>query len=68
MFTLLQQHAKQYDTDEEELSHRIIWEANRNYVQNHNKHADMFGFTLAMNKFADMVKILYYYRVTKLFL
>ena len=53
----LQQHGKQYDTDEEELSRQIVWEANRNYVQNHNEHADVFGFTLAMNEFADMVKL-----------
>ena len=25
-------------------------------VLNHNEHADMFGFTLTMNEFADMVK------------
>lgn len=39
----------------EELSRRIIWEANRNYVQNHNEHSDIYGFTVAMNKFADLV-------------
>jgi hypothetical protein len=55
----LQQHGKEYDTDEEELSRQIVWEANRNYVQNHNEHADVFGFTLAMNEFADMVIIIY---------
>ena len=25
-------------------------------VLNHNEHADMFGFTLIMNKYADIVK------------
>jgi len=48
------QHGKQYYSNEDELSRRTIWETNRNYVQNHNKQAHMFGFTLAMNKFADM--------------
>ncbi len=38
----------------------MVWEANRNYVQNHNEHADVFGFTLAMNEFADMVIIIIY--------
>ena len=37
----------------------MIWEANKNYVDKHNKHADVFGFTLAMNKFADMVCTIY---------
>ena len=36
----------------------MVWEANRNYVQNHNEHADVFGFTLTMNEFADMVNLL----------
>ena len=50
-----QEHGKQYETEEEELSRRIIWEANKNYVDNHNEHSDIFGFILAMNEFADMV-------------
>ena len=33
----------------------MIWEANKNYVDNHNQNAEVFGFTLAMNEFADMV-------------
>ena len=36
----------------------MVWEANRNYVQNHNEHADVFGFTLTMNEFADMVNLM----------
>ena len=51
----MQEHSKQYETEEEELSRHIVWEANRNYVQNHNEHADVLGFTLAMNEFADLV-------------
>ena len=54
--TPFQQHGKLYDSDDEELSRRIVWESNRNYVQNHNEHADVLGFTLAMNEFADMVR------------
>ena len=51
----LQNHGKDYGSDEEELSRRIIWESNKNYVDNHNEHHEMYGFTLAMNEFADMV-------------
>ena len=47
---------KEYLSDEEELQRHMIWEANKNYVDNHNEHADVFGFTLAMNQFADLVK------------
>lgn len=50
-------HSKRYSSDEEELQRHIIWEANRNYVQNHNEHAAVFGFTVAMNEFADLVRV-----------
>ena len=50
-----QEHEKEYSTDEEELQRHMIWEANKNYVDNHNEHADVFGFTLAMNQLADLV-------------
>ena len=46
---------KSYASDREELQRRIIWEANKRYVDNHNEFADEFGFTLAMNEFADLV-------------
>ena len=50
-----QEHEREYSSDEEELQRHMIWEANKNYVDNHNQHADEFGFTLAMNQFADLV-------------
>jgi hypothetical protein len=52
---LEQENAKEYSSDEEELQRHMIWEANKNYVDNHNEHADVFGFTLAMNQLADLV-------------
>lgn len=55
----LQEHGKEYSSDEEELLRHITWEANKKYVVNHNEHADLFGFTVAMNKFADMVDTQY---------
>lgn len=33
----------------------MIWESNKNYVDDHNKYAEELGFTLKMNKFADLV-------------
>lgn len=47
-------HGKQYGSDGEELHRQTIWEANKKYVDNHNQHADKWGFTLETNKFADL--------------
>ena len=44
-----------YSSDEEENQRHVIWESNKNYVDNHNKHTEEHGFTLEMNKFADLV-------------
>ena len=33
----------------------MIWESNKNYIDNHNTYAEEHGFTLEMNKFADLV-------------
>ena len=46
----------------------MIWEANKNYVDNHNEHADVFGFTLAMNQLADLVFSLASYISMQVFL
>ena len=51
----MQEHGKQYLSAEEELQRQVIWESNKKYVDNHNEHADVFGFTLEMNEFADLV-------------
>ena len=48
---------KKYDTSNIELERQTIWEANKNYVLNHNANADKFGFILAMNEFADLVSL-----------
>ena len=46
---------KVYETKDLELRRQIIWESNKKFVENHNANADKFGFTVAMNKFADLV-------------
>ena len=46
---------KVYETKETELERQIIWESNKKFVENHNANSDKFGFTVAMNEFADLV-------------
>lgn len=48
------EHGRNYATDEEELHRHIIWESHKEYVDNHNENSKIFGFTLAMNEFADL--------------
>lgn len=48
-------YEKNYQTSEEEIQRHIIWEANKKYVESHNEHADVFGFTLEVNEFSDLV-------------
>ena len=41
-------------SDLEDLRRYTIWQSKRAYVNEHNQHADKFGYTLAINKFSDM--------------
>ena len=50
-----QKHGKMYKDELEELRRYTIWRSKRAFVNEHNRHADRFGYTLAMNKFSDMV-------------
>ena len=49
------QHGKSYSSEMEELERHFIWISNLEYVQRHNEYVDVFGFTLAMNRYGDMV-------------
>ena len=49
------QHAKSYSEEREELERHFVWLSNMKYIEHHNANADIFGFTLAMNQFGDMV-------------
>ena len=49
------EHGRVYESDEIELRSHITWEGNRQFVKQHNAHADEIGFTVEMNKFADLV-------------
>ena len=48
-------HGKKYDSQREELERHLVWLSNREYIQQHNVNAELFGFTLAVNHFGDMV-------------
>ena len=48
-------HRKSYDSDLDELERHIVWLSNQKYIESHNSNADMFGYSLAMNSFGDMV-------------
>ena len=50
------EHSKVYSSEREEATREAIWTSNRVYVETHNANAHIHGFTLAMNKFADLVR------------
>ena len=52
------EHEKSYGSQREELERHFVWLANREYINTHNANSDIFGFTLAMNHFGDMVNSL----------
>ncbi len=52
-----QTHKKVYGSLEEELQRHITWQSNKKYIDEHNQHTDVYGFTMAMNEFGDMVCI-----------
>ena len=51
-----QKHGKVYPSELEELRRYTIWQSKKAFVEEHNRHADKFGYTLAVNKFSDMEK------------
>jgi len=53
--TWKEQHGKGYQSEQEELERHFIWLSNKKYIDQHNANSDSFGFTLAMNHFADLV-------------
>ena len=49
-------HGKIYESEREELTRYATWVANKAYIEEHNKHSDVHGFTLKMNQFGDLVQ------------
>ena len=48
-------HRRTYTTSTEELERHLIWVANKKYIDGHNANKDVFGYSLSMNQFGDMV-------------
>ena len=47
------------------IERHVIWQANQQYIDTHNRYNASFGYTLAMNRLGDLVMdrvIEYYYR------
>ncbi len=49
-------HSKQYLSQKEELEKHLVWLSNREYILGHNANADIFGYSLELNHFGDMVQ------------
>ena len=49
------EHGKSYQSQREELERHLVWLSNREYIDSHNANSDVFGFTLALNHFGDLV-------------
>ena len=49
-------HDKAYGSQLEELERHLVWLSNKKYIEQHNANSHLFGFTLAMNHFGDMVR------------
>lgn len=50
------ENEKMYTSDREELERHLIWLSNKKYIDGHNANKDIFGYTLAMNQYGDMVR------------
>lgn len=50
-------HSKSYESELVELERHLTWLSNKKYIEQHNINSHIFGFTLAMNQFGDMVRI-----------
>ena len=49
------ENGKMYKSDIEELERHLIWLSHKTYIDGHNANKDIFGYTLAMNQYGDMV-------------
>ncbi len=49
------QYGRSYGSEEEDLERHIVWLSNKKYIEQHNANDHIFGYTLAMNHFGDMV-------------
>ena len=50
------EHGKLYSSELEELEKHLVWLSNKKYIEAHTAASDVFGYTLELNKFADLVR------------
>ena len=50
-----QTHKKSYASDIDELERYIVWRSNKVFIDHHNNYSNIFGFTMKMNQFGDLV-------------
>lgn len=48
-------HQKKYESGYHELERHLVWLSNKIYIEQHNANKDIFGFTLTMNYWGDLV-------------
>ena len=53
------EHNLEYDSFEEELKRFKVWMDNFEYIEEHNRHRAVFGYSLGMNLFGDKVRHIY---------
>lgn len=51
------QHSKSYQSEVEELEKHLVWLCNKKFIEMHNANSHVFGYTLAMNHFGDLVRL-----------
>lgn len=51
------QHAKSYDDHLSELERYVTWVSNKALIDSHNSLASSFGYSLALNQYADLVSV-----------
>ena len=59
-------YGKNYTSQLEELDRHLVWLSNKEYIESHNAYSDVFGYTLELNKFADMVRTTVFHLVKHL--
>ena len=49
------QHGIKYETNVEDLDRHLVWLSNKKFIELHNANSHIFGYTLVMNHFGDLV-------------
>lgn len=50
-------HDKSYTSQRDEIEKHCVWLSNKEYIDQHNANAHLFGYTLALNHLGDMVSM-----------